>query len=46
MLGEDDLAAAVDIVAAAQQILQFVEGLDLETFRADAKTPRGGCEGD
>ena len=35
---EEDLAAVVDIVAAARQATQFVEGMDLEAFRADPKT--------
>ena len=35
---EDDLAAVVDIVAAARQATRFVEGMDLEAFRGDAKT--------
>lgn len=35
---ESDFAAIVDIVTASRQALQFVEGLDLEQFRADSKT--------
>lgn len=35
---ESDLAAIVDIVTASRQALKFVEGLDLEQFRADPKT--------
>lgn len=38
MLNERDLALAVDIVAAANQVQQFVEGHDLESFRGDPKT--------
>lgn len=35
---EGDLAAVVDIVDAAKQARRFVEGLDAERFRKDAKT--------
>jgi len=38
MPAEHDTAAIVDIVMAARQALQFVEGSDLEQFRHDAKT--------
>lgn len=38
MLAESDLAAVVDIVAAARQILRFVEGMDFERFRDDVRT--------
>lgn len=38
MLAESDLAAVVDIVAAARQIVRFVEGMDFEGFRSDPKT--------
>jgi uncharacterized protein with HEPN domain len=38
MSAEDDLAAIVDVVAAARQILQFVEGVDFDGFRSDPKT--------
>jgi hypothetical protein len=33
MQRDDDLAAIVDIVAAGRQVLQFVEGHDLGSFR-------------
>ncbi len=35
---DDDLAAVVDIVAAARQARRFIEGMDLEAFRRDPKT--------
>jgi uncharacterized protein with HEPN domain len=35
---EEDLAAIVDVVAAARQILHFVEGFDFDRFRGDPKT--------
>lgn len=38
MPAEGDLAAVVDIVDAAKQARRFVEGLDAERFRQDAKT--------
>jgi hypothetical protein len=38
MPAENDPAAIV--VAAARQILQFVEGMDFDGFRGDSKPPR------
>jgi len=38
MRSERDLAVVVDIVNAGRQILQFVEGMDVEGFRRDPKT--------
>lgn len=35
---ENDLAAIVDIVTASREALKFVEGMDLDQFRADTKT--------
>lgn len=37
MRADDDAALVLDIVTAAREALTFVQGLDLERFRDDAK---------